>query len=170
MEKAINTKKAYEAYKAFMDAYNEVKRLRECSASGEEIEAARAAEEAANEKAEQIAKALLGAALYEAQKRTRTRRIDEISIIHILHYIDQKLCISKAAMEGISAVVDLNADHFAKAYNGIPQSTIFEATYKNGSWRVTDIRRDTCRIPYNCVFIRHTEKSKNAIIERFTHL
>ena len=169
----INLKTACEAFKAAIAAGENLENKLRWPAQEGEVEAARTAKKTADEKARQVAEASLGTILSEEQKRARVRKIDAMGIVRKLHEIESKLAISKTAMNGIKAAVDLNAQRFPSSINSciyVPESTQFEAIYKNGSWRVTDVYRARCMTPQNGIIITHTEESRDAIIARFTHL
>lgn len=108
--------------------------------------------------------------LDEVQKRCKARTICAEDIVKALCFVEDELRISKKSMDGISVEIDLNAQPFPNAYKGIPDSTQFSARFKNGYWRVTDIRRAECRAPGRAYVINHTDESKAALIERFTYL
>lgn len=79
--------------------------------------------------------------LQEAQKSARARTISINDIYFAGAEIERKLGITKKALEGTSASVDLHAQNFPNAYNGIPESTIFEIIYERGVWRLVKILR-----------------------------
>lgn len=115
-------------------------------------------------------KAALGAAIREAEGRAKVRTIDADDVAAALHDLEKRLGISKKSMEGLHVTVDLHAHRFSNAYKGIPESTIFDAEYRRGAWRVVDIRRDRTRAPSNAIVVRHTEQSRQAIIDKYTNI
>lgn len=106
--------------------------------------------------------------LEDVQRRSKVRTIDVAAIIDSLVEIEDELDISKKAMEGITVHVDRNAQDFPSAYKYVPESTHFEAVYKNGSWRVTKVSRDVTLRARQRITITHTEESKAALLARFT--
>ena len=110
---------------------------------------------------------LLSCELAKVQERAKARTISAERILLTLTDVEETLDIPKKAMNGITVTIDDNAQHFPNAYKGIPESTRFTATYKNG-WRVTDICRAPTRSPSNRVTVDHTDDSRAALIKRFT--
>jgi len=104
---------------------------------------------------------LIESELSKIQSKSKVRTLMTFEVADTLK-------ITKKAMNGISVIIDVNAQSFPSAYKYIPQSTIFEAVYKNGSWRVTDIYRGRCGNIR--VKIHHTDDSLKAIQERFSHI
>lgn len=84
-------------------------------------------------------------AITAAEGKATVRCISYTSIIYSCEKIEKKLGISKKAMEGVVYDVDYHAQRFPGAYTYTPESTHFVLTYKNGSWRVSDIRRAETR-------------------------
>lgn len=116
------------------------------------------------------ANAALRSTIEAVQGRARVRLVSAEEIALALLRLERTLGITKKAMHGVSVTMDLNAQQFPGAYKGIPESTIFSAVYKSGSWRITDIRRDRTRAPSNAVTVEHTEESRKALLYRFTYL
>lgn len=113
----------------------------------------------------------LSVAIEEAEGRARVRTIRADEIANELAGIESALRIPKKYLEGISVSVDLNAQGFPKAYMTAskmpPQSTIFYAVYKSGSWRVVDICRGNCRPSSRKTEVILTDEAKKAIVARF---
>lgn len=129
-------------------------------------------EQAETHKAYEEARADLKKAIDEIQTKCTARTISSHEVCKALQKIEAELAISKKAMDGISVAVDLNANNFPGTYTkkGIPMSTIFEARYKSGSWRITDIyRAETRRWSKGCT-VNLTEEAKAAIVARFESL
>lgn len=124
--------------------------------------------EASNKKCEEFKESIskLSESIREAEGRATARTITANGIILELLDITEKLHISKKAMNGIKLYCDMNAQTFPGAYKYIPQSTVFEAEFRNGSWRIAEVKRDTCGTAR--VRIIHTEESKAAILARFS--
>lgn len=115
------------------------------------------------------ARAVLCAALDEAQNRASVRTITYTQLLHMLEWVNDYLGISKKSMEGVSVRLDYHSQKFPSAYKYQPMSTIVWATFKSGSWRITKIERDTCLDTGRAV-IFHTESSKAAILDRFSRM
>ena len=77
--------------------------------------------------------------------KATTRTIDLDDILTAARRIENALNIPKKYLEGLVYSVDMNAQDFPRAYNYVPESTHFTLTYKNGTWRVSDIVRGQCR-------------------------
>jgi hypothetical protein len=90
-------------------------------------------------------KAKIETAIAAAQGRASVRCITYASVVNMCNAIESKLKLSKKAMDGVVYDVDYHAQHFPNAYKYIPESTQCVLTYKNGSWRVSDIRRANTR-------------------------
>ena len=108
--------------------------------------------------------------LDEVQHRFSARIITARDICWALARIDGKLDITKKAMDGVTVSVDLNAQDFPNKYKGTPYSTIFEARYKSGSWRITDIYRAETRGRSKVSTVNLTEEAKAAILANFQTL
>lgn len=86
----------------------------------------------------------LQAAIAAAEGRAHARTISPADMIAACDAITVRLAISKRALEGTTAEVDINAQKFPNAYKYAPQSTIFSAIYKRGAWYLTDVHRGLC--------------------------
>ena len=110
----------------------------------------------------------LSAVLGEVQTRAKVRMIDADDVIRHLCAVSDNLNIPKKAMEGITIRADLNAQKFPNAYKGRPESTIFEAEYKAGGWRVTSVvRADTVQRNHG-TSVYLTDDAKAALLARFS--
>lgn len=74
------------------------------------------------------------------QKGARVRTITAEKILRYLAYLEKSLHVPRRCLDGLSVRIDCNARDYAKAYNGTPYSTQFEAEYHNG-WKITSIER-----------------------------
>lgn len=74
------------------------------------------------------------------QKGARVRTITAEKILRYLAYLEKSLHIPRRCLDGLMVRIDCNAQDYAKAYNGIPYSTQFDAEYHNG-WKITSIER-----------------------------
>lgn len=105
-------------------------------------------------------------ALEEAQKRCTARTIDAKTVCRSLKEVEQRLDLPKRALEGISVTVDANAQDFPKAYKYTPESTVFSAVYKSGSWKITEVTRaKTARLSQG-TRVTLTEEAKADVIAR----
>lgn len=86
----------------------------------------------------------LKAELDRVQKRARVRTIKVRDVLYSLARLEKGLDVPKRCLEGLKVRIDCNAQDYAKAYNGIPYSTQFEAEYRNG-WKITAIERCKAR-------------------------
>lgn len=110
----------------------------------------------------------LSAVLIDVQKRAKVRTIDADSVILHLCAISDNLAIPKKFMEGIKIRADLNAQKFPNAYKGRPESTIFEAEYKAGGWRVTSVARTDSVQRTHGTSVNLTDDAKAALLSRFS--
>lgn len=154
MKKPINLKPAQQAYETWQG-----KLLRRAP-----IEEAQCCKDAFI----QASNDLLGEAIKMAEGRASVRTITADEIVTALCDTFETLGISKKAMDGVEVSIDLNAQDFPSAYKYTPESTIVDAIYKGGSWRVTSICRDACRRYSQRIRVKHTEASREAILSRFT--
>jgi len=107
-------------------------------------------------------------AIDEAEHRCSVRCISVDDICRYLIAVEQRLNITKKAMNGVTVCIDIHAQNFPNAYKGVPESTYFTAEYRNGSWRITEIsRRITSRAGHGTT-IHLTEDAKTALLSRIT--
>ena len=90
------------------------------------------------------------------QKGARVRTITAEKILRYLAYLEKSLHVPRRCLDGLRVRIDCNAQDYAKAYNGTPYSTQFEAEYHNG-WKITSIER--------CEAKRNGRKHKYDILE-----
>ena len=90
------------------------------------------------------------------QKGARVRTITAEKILRYLAYLEKSLHVPRRCLDGLRVRIDCNAQDYAKAYNGIPYSTQFDAEYHNG-WKITSIER--------CEAKRNGRKHKYDILE-----
>ena len=169
MFKPINTAEAMKAYRNYERAQRDYSSALHYKSQSTDLDALKATTEAAYTAAKDAASAAISERLDAAQSAARVRTISAIDIIMALAEITDKLNISKKAMEGITADVDLHAQTFPGRYNGIPESTHFCAEYKRGNWRVTNISRSRTRSSSQRIIVNHTEASRAAILDRLSH-
>lgn len=166
MKKNINIKAAMQALREAETAYSEVKYAGHYSGK-DRLEKAKANYESKQAIFKELAEAALGDAIREAEGRATARTLTAATIVEALAIVEDKLNITKKAMEGIVVTADWNAQSFPRAYKYTPESTHFSAVYKAGSWRVTNIWRDRCTSGERFT-VTHTDVSRAALIERFT--
>lgn len=82
----------------------------------------------------------LNGELRTVQKGARVRTITAEKMLSALACLERNLGVPRRYLDGLRVRIDCNAQDYAKAYNGIPYSTQFEAEYKNG-WKITAIER-----------------------------
>lgn len=107
-------------------------------------------------------KAKVQEVLDAAQKQCTARTITVDDIYDDAEYLEKKLAIPKKHMEGITAVIDHNAQTFPGAYKYIPYSTVFKIERSHNKWALIDCYRDICRSRIYRVAL--TEKAKESII------
>lgn len=78
--------------------------------------------------------------LRAVQKKSRVRTITAEKMLSALACLERNLGVPRRYLDGLRVRIDCNAQDYAKAYNGIPYSTQFEAEYHNG-WKITSIER-----------------------------
>ena len=115
-----------------------------------------------------VASAKIIDAIQSAEGRASARTILPWDIARKLNEIEDKLGIAKKALEGVSVDVDIHAQDFPKAYKYTPESTQFSAVFRGGSWRITNIERNSTRRYGREVVVTHTDESRKAILDRFT--
>ena len=111
----------------------------------------------------------LNAAIATAEGRATARTINAEDIFDALETIEERLCIPKAHMIGITAEVEVNAQTFPNAYRYRPESTHFKAIRTANGWKITDIYRDTTHGPTTRYVLTLTDKAKESIVESRTH-
>lgn len=111
--------------------------------------------------------AKLAAELDRVQSRARVRTVSVEDVGKALEKIAARFRISKTAMEGVRVTVDLNAQKFPNAYNGIPESTFFAAVYSKRAWRVTEVWRGRTAMPKHMVGVVLTEAAVSALTDGY---
>lgn len=101
------------------------------------------------------------------QKRCTARTITSYKMIEYIYNMNSNMRISKKALSGTTATIDIHAQKFSNAYKYIPESTQFTLEYKNGKTYITNIFRDMCHNTVNqeCI-IQYTDLAKNEILEK----
>lgn len=176
--KPINTKKmmtAYAAYNSAAATANFYKNYKPSNLDSHDSEYYEGLSNKADKELDEAMATLkesmkdLDAVLDDVQKRCTERTITGLAILRTLYDVYVKLDISQKDMNGIFIRVDLNQQQFAKAYKYAAKSTQFNAEFKNGSWRITNIYRDDChQSSKDKLRISLTEDAKAAIIRRIS--
>ena len=107
---------------------------------------------------------MLQEAINTAQGRARVRTICAEDIIDTCESVQKRLDISQVALEGVQITVDRHAQKFPAAYNGRPESTIFQAVYSGRKWRLLDVFRNDTRRPGHGIKIVLTDTAKPAVL------
>ena len=163
--KVINMKNAMKAYKNYDEATTRRFAIKRSNPHPDRLdEADKAVTEAWREFTE--ATAALTEAIEEAQKRCTARTIDAFIVCRNLEEVERRLDLPKRALEGISVTVDPNAQDFPKAYKYTPESTVFSAVYKSGSWKITDVTREKTAKLFQGTRVTLTEEAKAEVIAR----
>lgn len=110
----------------------------------------------------------LQAEIDTVQKRVRTRTITVTDIIKKCDEVSRRLDISRKALEGVAFYADINAQSFPGAYNGIPESTHFQAAFMGGKWRLIKVYRYPVSAPTMGTKIQLTDAAKIAVLARIT--
>lgn len=104
--------------------------------------------------------------LDEVQRRATARVIDAEDVLQALKDIEKRLHVSKAALDGTTACVDVHAQKFPSAYKrkGTPESTYFTAQNIRGKWYVTDVSRRPTAAYTRAAVLRLSDATKAAIV------
>lgn len=108
----------------------------------------------------------IAAAIDDAQRLARTRKTDAQDIIDACESIEHRLGISKKALDGCTARVDVHAQNFPNAYQGITESTQFTVAFTGGKWRLETVLRADVKRSGHRFSITLTDAAKAAVIER----
>ena len=94
--------------------------------------------------------------LDSAQQRCRARTVTAEDIQRSVKDIEKKLSgvLFKKDWHGIIAIIDVNAQQFASAYNGIPESTHVMIERSGKNWHVTCAYRAMTASPQNEIVLR----------------
>lgn len=109
----------------------------------------------------------LSDAIKAAEGRAKERTADAVGILSAIGEIEKRLNITKKSLDGVKITVDINAQDFPRAYKYTPNSTIFEAVFRGGKWRITDIYRSRTHAAGRGTVVQLTEAAKAAIIANF---
>jgi len=106
----------------------------------------------------------LDEAINAVERRARTRRITSEDVVEGCRMAETRMGIPRKYMDGVTISADMNAQKFPGSYNGIPESTQFDAINRKGKWYVTKVYRSRCRYAGHEVEIRLTDAAKAAVI------
>lgn len=112
-------------------------------------------------------KVALEDALDRIQSRSRVRTVTVKDVYEAAEHVEQKLGITKKALEGVRVHVDLAAQTFPGAYRGIPESTQFDMVFSKRFWRVVNVSREQCKSSGHDYSVTFTEDARKALVERF---
>lgn len=102
-----------------------------------------------------------------AEGRAKERLVSAEDVVTATQIIEKHLGITKKAMEGTTAYIDLNAQHFANAYKYQADSTQFELLYTKGVWYLTNIFRGRCgQNADKRIRLKLTETGISALLEK----
>lgn len=107
---------------------------------------------------------MLSDAIDSVQSKCRVRKITTDDVIDAIRDIENHLRLPIKKMNGVHAWINSNYQTFKRAYNGIPESTHFGLTYKNGNWYMDRICRTICRNQY--IALTLPDEAKRYLIER----
>ena len=105
-----------------------------------------------------------------AQARARERLISYDDLLKAIKEIEGKLRITKKALEGTRASVDIHAQDFARAYRFRAESTHFKIIYENKKWRLISVARKETRGRLHTYEIALSDTAKAAILENAARL
>lgn len=106
----------------------------------------------------------IAAAIKLAEGRAKERTVNVEGIANAIDTIEQKLEIPKKSMIGVTVIIDLNAQNFAKGYRYTPQSTKVKLIRKKTCWCILNIWRGYTESPTRRYAFTFTEEAKEAII------
>lgn len=101
-----------------------------------------------------------------AEKGCRARKIEAADVLKACIEIEERLSITKKALNGCSFDVNLHGQQFPNAYRGQPESTWFTLEYHSGNWYLSSVRRGTARVSH-CVDAYLTEEAEAAIVNEY---
>lgn len=112
-------------------------------------------------------KVALEDALDRIQSRSRVRTVTVKDVYEAAEHVEQKLGITKKALEGVRVYVDLAAQTFPSAYRGIPESTQFDMVFSKRFWRVVKVSREQCKSSGHDYSVTFSDEARKALVERF---
>ena len=105
-----------------------------------------------------------------AQARARERLISYDDLLKAIKEIEGKLRITKKALEGTRASVDIHAQDFARAYRFRAESTHFSIIFENKRWRLISVARKDTRGRLHTYEITLSDTAKAAILDNASRL
>ena len=118
---------------------------------------------------EESCKEAIQAVLNDEQARCHIRIVTVGQIYQMLRDVEETLRISKTALDGTTVHCDPFAQRFPQSYRGVPMTTVFQARYSNGSWRLTDICRVRCA-PGKRITINLSPSARDAVLARMSFI
>lgn len=108
----------------------------------------------------------LSRVLDEVQHLAKVRTISAVDVLNAVKFVEARLHVSRAALNGTCATIDIHAQKFPNAYKrkGTPESTFFTAQNVRGKWYVTDVSRRPTAAYTRAVVLQLPEPTKAAII------
>lgn len=107
------------------------------------------------------------AVIDQVQLKARVRTISVEDIMAEPANIESHLGLTKKALVGVSASIDLNAQKFTSRYKGIPESTQFGLEYTKSGWVLTYVAR--LAVEGNKHTIRLTEQAIEQVLMGVTN-
>lgn len=105
-------------------------------------------------------------AIREAEGRATARTLSPDDIINALERAEKRFGVPKKALDGTTISVDVHAQGFPAAYNGVPLSTIFRAENRRGTWYLVDVSRAQTRAPSRALLATLSDTARAAILDQ----
>ena len=171
--KQLNIKKLMAAYKAYDESNRSLKDIKRWATDRNDYRSQERLEiqtKTTNErKAVFDAEAAeLNIRIHDVEGRASSRTITAETVCKVLEDIEDEIGIPKKYLNGITVVCDPNGFDPPSSYGYVPMSTIIYAEFKNGSWRINDLKREPSSRFSQAVRVNLTDEAKQAIINRFT--
>lgn len=112
------------------------------------------------------------AAIDSEQRLARVRRLTADDVVIAARRATSHLWAycTKKAMTGSVVSVDVFAQNFARAYNGIPESTQFAMQFDGKHWRLVAVYRKQCRGAARAYLYTLTEECQKSLLAGFTKI
>lgn len=104
-------------------------------------------------------------AIRKEEGRATARTVTAKDILKAVEDLEHKLGIRKKDMTNITAVIDVNAQDFPRAYKYTPYSTIVVIVRKKSGWNLVNVERDWTRSPKQKYTVKLTPEAERAIID-----
>ena len=108
-------------------------------------------------------------AIREAEGRATERTLTLSIILDNLIIVENRLDVSKKALNGTKVFADPHAQKFPRAYKYVPMSTHFSAEFENGKWYLLSVDRERCTEGDGLRLIL-SDSCRSALIDRFSSL